>query len=91
MRRSEKTEPGMAMSLRVCHVDGLWLQGATLVTPKMSGTKLQTRVISALVLGGFGGFVTLSGGLVWALWMSLASYMVRLGSGMEGAGFCGKK
>jgi hypothetical protein len=53
----------------------------TLVTPKVSGAKLQTRILSALVLGGFGGFVTLSGGLVWALWMSLASYLVRGGVG----------
>ena len=56
---------------------GLWQEGGskTLVTPKVSGAKLQTRVISALVLGGFGGFVTLSGGLVWAAWMALASHL----------------
>lgn len=49
--------------------------GATLVKPKVSGAKLQTRIASALVLGGFGCFVTLQGGLVWALWMCAASYL----------------
>lgn len=57
---------------------GPWLRNdgsRTLVKPKVSGAKLQTRIVSALVLGGFGGFVTLSGGLVWALWMSLTSFL----------------
>ena len=41
----------------------------------MSKNKLQTRIVSALLLGAFGLFVTCTGGWVWAFWMAGASYL----------------
>lgn len=53
----------------------LYPKDIKIVKPKVSGAKLQTRIISALVLGSIGLAVVLSGGLVWALWMCLTSYL----------------
>lgn len=47
----------------------------TVVVPVINKGKLQTRVVSALILSALGLFVTCSGGWVWAVWMAGASYL----------------
>eukprot|EP00227_Mantoniella_beaufortii_P012956 CAMPEP_0197586282 /NCGR_PEP_ID=MMETSP1326-20131121/8295_1 /TAXON_ID=1155430 /ORGANISM="Genus nov. species nov., Strain RCC2288" /LENGTH=359 /DNA_ID=CAMNT_0043150883 /DNA_START=45 /DNA_END=1124 /DNA_ORIENTATION=+ len=49
--------------------------GFTIVKPKVSGTKLTTRIISGVVLGVAGFLAMLSGGLVWALWVCLGGFL----------------
>jgi len=50
-------------------------KSSTTVVPIVNKGKLQTRIISALILSAFGLFVTCTGGWVWAVWMAGASYL----------------